>query len=345
MTENERDEILQSVRSQLTGELHKDMVLLETQANLHSQKEGHEQIVQDLLQMALEMMPQAQKDYLKETIYIGDRRLDMVYAEASKLMKDKKFDKAMVLTGQLYQKVLDSFKETADRRFFSFRNLLESNLYYRMYHPTKHLEKTPFDFPRFLSAHAFNLIEMRRPAEAVPVLEEAIRFNPVNPDPRFELMEAYKVLGNPEMLLAVIRETLPICATPYALARCYANLGFYCVEVKDYDNAVRFYYESMIYTKHPAVPAELRHVSMLMGKKITPPTRKEVLQAFADYEIANGPSEDVIGVATALANQAVEQHDWEPATFYLRVLSDLTHDPETAELLKRCQEQLEKAKA
>jgi tetratricopeptide (TPR) repeat protein len=183
---------------------------------------------------------------------------------------------------------------------------------------------------------------MRRPDEAVPVLEAAIRFNPVNPDPRFELAEAYKVMGQDEKLLTVIKETLPICATPYAISRCYANLGYYCVEVKDYENAVRFYFESLIYADHPAVPAELKHVAMLMGKKITPPTREEVLSAFAAYEIPNGPSQEVVGTATALANQAVEKHEWEEATFYLRVLSDLTHDPETKALLTKCQEQLKK---
>ncbi len=341
MTEQERNEILASVRSQLTGDLHKDLQFLEAQAAEYSQKEGSEALVQDLLKIALERMPQDHMDYLKQSIYIGERRLDMVYGEAAALMQNKQFDKALVLTGQLYEKVMEQFKESEERRFFSFRNLLESNLYYIMYHPTKHLEKTPFDFVRFLSAHAYNLIEVRRPKDAIRVLEDAIRFNPVNPEPRFELAEAAKMLGETDLLLTVIRETLPICATPYALSRCYANLGFYCVEVKDYENAVRFYYESLIYAKHPAVPGELRHVSMLMGKPIQPPTRKEVLQAFADYELPNGPSEDVLHVATALANQAVEKQEWEPAVFYLRVLSDLTHDPQTAELLERCTKQLE----
>lgn len=343
MTELEKNDILQSLRSQLTGELHKDMVFLEAQANEYAAK-GENALVHAISEMAVELLPDQHRKFMKQTLYIGERRLDAVYGEAAALMRQNQCEKSLVLTKQLYDKILECFTETSEKRFYSFRNLLESNLYYVMYHPTKHLEKTPFDFVRFLMAHAYNLIELRRPKEAIPVLEEAIRFNPVNPDPRFELAEAYKVLGEPEMLLAVIRETLPICATPYALSRCYANLGFYCVEKKDYENAVCFYYESLIYANHPAVPAELKHVSMLMGKKIAPPTREEVLKAFAAYELPNGADANVLGVATALANQAVEKHEWEPATFYLRVIADLTNDEETRALLKRCEEQLEKEK-
>ncbi len=343
MTEMEINDVLLSLRSQLTGDLHKDMLFLQEQANEYTAKD-EKALVHAISEMAVDLLPEGHKKFMKDTIYIGERRLDAVYGEAAALMRQHLYDKSLVLTRQLYNKIMECFTETNDKRFFSFRNLLESNLYYVMYHPTKHLEKTPFDFVRYLTAHAYNLIELRRPKEAIPVLEEAIRFNPVNPDPRFELAEAYKLLVEPEMLLAVIRETLPICATPYALSRCYANMGYYCVEKKDYENAVCFYYESLIYANHPAIPGELKHVSMLMGKKIAPPKREEVLKAFADYELPNGADANVLGVATALANQAVEKHDWEPATFYLRVLADLTHDEETRALLKRCEEQLDKEK-
>ncbi len=345
MTENEKNEIIASIRAQLVGDPKEDIIFLESEIRKYTEQGGCDDLTKELLEIAIQQLPKEKMEYLKKTIYIGQRRLDMVYAEAARLMNDKLFDKALVLTGQLYEKVMSEFKETEERRFFSFRNLLESNLYYHMYHPSKHLEKTPFDFPRFLAAHAYNLIEVRRPAEAVPVLEDAIRFNPVNPDPRFELAEAFKLLGDMDMLLTVIRETLPICVTPYALSRCYANMGYYCVEIKDYENAVRFYYESLVYAKHPAVPGELRHVSMLMGKKIEPPTRKQVLQAFADYELPNGPSEEVLGVATALANQAVEKQEWEPASFYLRILRDLTQDAQTAKLYEKCMAQLEQSKS
>jgi len=177
MTDTEKNEILLALRSQLTGDLSKDMVFLEAKANEYAAS-GDNDVVHAISEMAVDLLSDKDKQFMKQKLYIGERRLDAVYGEAASLMRQHLYDKALVLTGMLYDKIRKEFAETPDKRFYSFRNLLESNLYYTMYHPTKHLERAPFDFVRFLSAHAFNLIEVRRPQEAIAVLEEAIRFTP-----------------------------------------------------------------------------------------------------------------------------------------------------------------------
>ncbi len=143
------------------------------------------------------------------------------------------------------------------------------------------------------------------------------------------------------MLLETIRDTLPICTSAYALARCYTNLGFYCTDLKDYSSAVAFYFESMIFEKHPAVPGELHHISIITGEKITPPTRKQVLAAFEKYKIHNGPGEEVMHVVTSLSNQAAEKENWSEAVFYYYVIFDLTKDLASKTMLDRCQARLE----
>lgn len=340
MNETEKNAILDSLRSELSGDLTKDMLFLEKKAQEYAAQEHGNEITVAIVEMAMSLLPQEHIDFMKSTIYIGERRLDAVYAEAAALMQQKQYDKAVVLTGQLYDKIREAFQETEDRRFFSFRNLLESNLYYMMYHPSKRLEKTPFDFVRFLMAHAFNLVEVQRPSEAIPVLEEAIRYNPVCPDARFELAEIYKLMREHDKLLAVIRETLPICATPYALARCYANLGYYCVDMREFEKAVCFYFESLVYHNIPQIKMELANVAQLMNKKIQPPKRAEVLEAFASMEIPNGPDQNVLKVAAALGQQELEKENWAEASFYLRVFADLTNDEEAKRLFADCQEKL-----
>ena len=340
MTETEKNEILASVQEKFTGDLTKDMLFLQEQANFYAQKEDGAEIAAALTELAISKMPEEQNAYLKKMIYIGERRLDAVYREANSLTQQNQAGKSLTLTKQLYQHIMENFKETDTDRFFSFRNLLESNLYYQLYHPTKNLLKTPFDFTRYMTLHAYNLIEVHRVEEAVPVLLEAIRFNPVNPDPRFELAEAYKLMRGNARLLETIKETLPICTSAYALARCYTDMGYYCTEIKDYDSAVCFYFESMIFYNHPAVPAELHHLSQLMGHKIAPPTRQEVLNAFEKYGIPDGAGEEVMHTVSSMSRQAVENHNWPEAVFYLRVICELTNDPAAQELLKRCETRL-----
>ena len=341
ITETEKNEIIASVREQLTGDLTKDMLFLQEQVELYSNREDGAEVAGELTALALDTLSPEQKDYLRKNLYIGERRLDAVYREASNLTRQHQTGKSLTLTKQLHQHITENFKETETERFFSFRNLLESNLYYQLYHPTKKLLKTPYDFTSYLTLHAYNLVEVRRVEEAIPVLNEAIRFNPVNPEPRFELAEAYKLMRGNARLLETIKDTLTICTSAYALARCYADLGYYCTEIKDYDSAVCFYFESMIFYNHPAIPGELHHVAELMGRRITPPTRQDVLNAFKKYEIHNGAGEEVMRTVTSMSHQAVENQNWQEAVFYLHVIAELTNDPAAQELLNRCQARLE----
>ena len=341
MTEQERNAVIAELEKQLSGDGLKDMQFLQQQAEIYENQEGGQEVADAILALAVSKMPQENQDYLHEMLYIGERRLNQVYEEAVNLSNQHETAKSLVLTAQLYQHITKHFQESDTGRFFSFRNLLESNLYYQFYHPVKNLLKTPFDFTRYLTLHGYNLTELRRTDEAVPVLQEAVRFNPVNPDPRFELAEVYKLTGGQKLLLETVRETVPVCTSAYALARCYANMGYYCVEKKDYDSAVCFYFESMIFEKHPAVPGELHHISILTGEQITPPTRKQVLAAFEKYQIQNGPSPETLHVVTELSKQAQECQNWAEAVYYLYVIYDITKDPAAKTMLERCQARLE----
>jgi len=341
MTAQEKKEIIENLEKQLSGDHLKDMQFLQQQAEIYEQQADGAEIADEILKLAMSRMPEENQAYLKEMIYIGERRLNQVYEEAVNLSNQHLTAKSLTLTEQLYQHITKHFQESETGRFFSFRNLLESNLYYQLYHPTKNLLKTPFDFTRYLTLHGYNLIELRKTDEAVPVLQEAIRFNPVNPDPRFELAELYKLTGSQKLLIETIRETIPVCTSAYALSRCYQNMGYYCIDRKDYDSAVCFYFESMIFEKHPAVAGELHHISILTGEKITPPTRKQVLSAFEKYKIHNGPAPEALHVVTELSKQAQERQNWAEAVFYLYVIYDITKDPAAKTMLERCQERLE----
>lgn len=342
MTEQEQKDIILSIENQFTGELSKDILLLQAEVEKYSRQKDGAALAEKLLEIAQNMIPAEQKEFLKQTIYIGDRRLDKIYGEAQQLMKNRETAKALALTKELYEHILKHFPETDTERYFSFRNLLESNLYQYLYHPTKKLFKAPFDFTLFIGAYAYNLIELRHTEEAIPVLEEAIRYNPVNPDPRFELAEAYKLLGKPEELLTAIRETMPVCTTNYAIARCYANLGYYCVETGDFDSAICFYVESAMFHDDPHIPYELNHIGQLTGRKISRPSKEEIAAAFEKYEIPHGCCRDTFHVVTSLAEQAMENETWGEAVYYMSLVFDLTHDPKAKEDLDHCIEEHKK---
>ena len=91
----------------------------------------------------------------------------------------------------------------------------------------------------------------------------------------------------------------------------------------------------MIYADHPGVQAELHHIHTITQKKIVPPTREEVNKAFEKYGMQPGANKEVVGVAAALAKEAIEKKDLSGSQFYLLVVYSLTNDPEVKELLEK----------
>ena len=90
-----------------------------------------------------------------------------------------------------------------------------------------------------------------------------------------------------------------------------------------------------IYADHPGVQAELHHIHTITQKKIVPPTREEVNKAFEKYGMQPGANKEVVGVAAALAKEAIEKKDLSGSQFYLLVVYSLTNDPEVKELLEK----------
>jgi tetratricopeptide (TPR) repeat protein len=329
------DEIVTEAKSGLTGEEGVDMLHLEHIVKEYANTSLGKEVESRMADLAYEILSDEKKEKLSQMIYIDGKRLDAVYAEALALVNDKKIKEAHKLTEALYTKIRINFRETEDQLYLSIRNPLEHQLYLYFYSPSKTLQRAPFDLCAMVMLHGYVLLDLGKAEEAVAVLEDAIRYNPINSDPYFEMAECYKMLKQPEDLLGVTKETISIATSPITLSRCYCNLGYYCIEIKDYDSAVCFYYESLIYADHPGVQAELHHIHTITKKKLTPPTRKEVNAAFEKYGMKSGASEEVTSVTAALAKEALEKKQMSSAQFYLITLYGLTNDPEIKALLEQ----------
>ncbi len=326
-------EILQSIRDGLSGEYGVDMAYLENQVTKYKGHANAAEIESGIAEMAYEILPEDKKEQVARMMYLDGKRLDAVMGDAIKLINEGKTEEAFKLTEALYTKVRISYRETEEKMYLSLRNPLEHQLYLYFYQPSKRLERPPFDLSRMVMLHGYSLLEAKRPEEAVAVLEDAIRFNPMNTDAYFEMAECYKFMKQTDDLLGCTKETLSIATMPQEISRCYCNLGFYCVETQDYDSAVCFYYEAMIYAENPIVTAELHHIHQITGKKLTPPTRTQVNAAFEKYGIKPGANEEVVAVVAALAKSSVESGDTARAKIYFRILYGLTNDPEVKQTL------------
>lgn len=319
--------IIEEIKKGLTGDPQKDIAYLQEQGAKYKNAPNAPEILKILSDMSFDLLPEENQKQLKEIMFIGDKRIDQVYNDVNTCVKNKDLDGAVSLLAEIEKNADQYFAPDSTPNKFSFRNRLDEYIYAHLYKPENKYVRTPFDFCQYFSAYGYLLIEKHNPQEAAEKLEKAIAYNPSNVDPRFELAEAYKVMRQPEKLLECVRETLKIATTPHHIARCYANLGYYGIEVKDYDSAVAFYYESLVYAQNPAISGELQHIRAVTGKDITPPTREDILAAFEKYGIKNGPDQDIINIAYSLGSYCME-HNAPPqeSMFYMQIVYGLTRD-------------------
>lgn len=338
-------EVLAICNGSLTGDLQTDIAALQARMQKYAHEPNSEELLSAINDLAFSLLPKEQQDQFLETTCINGKRLDAVFADARKMVDDKRYQEAALTLHSIMAKSEQYFGEGSKIKYYSFRNPFEYHLFRQLYGTEQEFDRAPFDFCMFLTLYGYVLVELHRLEEAIDTLEKAIAFNPVNCDTRFELCEAFKLTMEPEKLLASIRDLVPIANSTYAISRVYANLGYYCIEIKDYDAAACFYYESLLYADHPGVQGELVHLRSLTGKRISPPTREEVLATFEKYDIPNGPSRELVALSVTLADQAIKLQKTELGAYFYTIAYDLTRDEDIKMRLESLKKRIDAEKA
>ena len=283
--------------------------------------------------LILENMPEAQREEVKRLTHVDGVRLDNLYKEIVQFINEHKAVEAKPLAERLYKKITVEYKEGEIAKFVSLRNPFEDNLYQLMFKPEKVLNRAPFDFAAMLTTYAYILVETGSPLDAMPVLQQAIEFNPVDCGPKFELAEVYKLLKNKQKLIEVTRDTLKIASSPISIARCYANMGYILTDFQEYEDAAAFYTASVMFAPNPAIPHEMRHLADLKGSPIIAPDRERIINIMKKYDIEFGPNQDVISVAAQLSANYLAENDIPNALQAMKLTYNLTLDERVKQLI------------
>lgn len=329
MAENK---LLEELRAKLTGSAEEDNKFLRAEAERFAQEKNLEG-VDAATQLLIEIMPEDQKAEIDRLTHLDGMRLDEMHDKIRNLIKEKNTTEAKSLAERLYKKILVDYKDTEKAKFVSLRNPFEDNLYQLRYKTDKVLNRTPFDFGTFIATYGYLLVETGSPLDAIPVLEKAMEYNPLDCGPRFELAEVYKLLKNKRMILETTRETLKVASSPVAIARCYANVGYALTEMGEYDDAFAFLTASVLFAPHPAIPYEMRDLVNRKGAPIEQPTREKMVEVMRKYNFDFGPNEDVVSVAAKLSASYLIDEDIPNALKALKMTYNLTRDEKIKDII------------
>lgn len=284
-------------------------------------------------ELLLENMPEERRNEIERLTHIDGIRLDEMHKKIVALINEKKPLEAIPLAERLYKKITLEFAETDKIKYVSLRNPFEDNLCQILFKTEKALSRTPFDFATFITTYAYLLVETGANVDAIPVLERAIEFNPVDVGPRFELTEVYKIIRNRKMVLETTKQTLAIASSPMAIARCYANVGYTLADFGEYEDAAVFYSASAMFEANPAIPLEMQYIAERKGTPIVVPSREQIIKTMKKYDINFGVDPKVIDTASQLAAYYMGRKDIPNAVNSLKILYLLTRDEEVKNLI------------
>lgn len=328
-------ELMAQVRTEMTGDLKRDMQHLSDVADDLRKEPNADELVAAVAEYAFSLMPDEARSQMKDMTFVGDRRMDQAFAAALKLVEAKKMQEAETILRAISAKI-EKYYEGDSPKFFSFRNPFEYHMYRQFFPDDKVFERAPFDFAQYLELYGYVLIEANKLRDAELALDRSVRFNPVSADMRFERAELFKLTDNMPKLLDECRETLRFCTTPGCIARTLANMGFYCYKTNDFFNAAVFYFESIRFEPSRAVEFELQDVVKRMnsfGQKFAPPTNGQVLDAYEKYALTKQPSNELVNLALTLAQNAHDMQRKDLEGLFLRTAYDLTNDAKMKEQL------------
>lgn len=326
------NDILNDLRAKLGDSEEENDKMLKAQAEAFANS-GNIDGVNAVGELMLERMPEERRAEITRLTHIDGVRMDEYYNQIVKLINDKMLVEAKTMAEKLYLKITQEYTETETAKFVCLRNPFEDNLYQYYYKSEKILNRAPFDFATYITTYAYILIDQHSTVDAIPVLEKAMEYNPVDCGPKFELAEVYKLLKNKKKLIEITKDTLKIASSPVAIARCYANIGYILVETREFDDAVAFYSASAMMAPHPAIPHELRGIAQMTGKPLKQPSFEDVKAVLAKYDMDFGPDKNVIAVAAQISSFFLMKKDMYNAVRSLKLLYNLTRDEKVKEMI------------
>ena len=247
MDENELNEILKKIESELNGDPEHDIEIWFEWGERYRGKPGAESLMEEIGERMIPLIIESEGDMPVQIYNDMMETADEDYEEACGLIRAGKYEEALpkllVLTSLIKSCPLDSDYIWAD--FNSFLDSLVFQDYYSDMIGDREVLRHPMHPGRILYTCGSLLIEMNRAEEALEPLELLSDLDPVCPKYLFELGEAYKRTGQIKEAHDTAMWALACASTREELARGYRDLAWCMSESGAYEDSVMLYLLSL----------------------------------------------------------------------------------------------------
>ncbi len=337
----EYEEIIDQIKSGLTGESEHDFTYLKEQMESYKNHEYAKEILRECGRIFYELLPDEKKAEFEEAAKKDNFGMDEQLEKAEFYLYKKDFDKAIAAIEPLVEKLdmlteSGAFQNDSVSEYYCFTELFQEVLQHHLSGSKKTFRNAPIPFSKVYGRYGIVLVDLKRYEEAGIALEKSLRWNPVDADIMFEYAETFKLRGNLEKFFEFTKAAFRIAYHPTAVARCYRNLGYYFSEKKLWDVAAACIIMSTQYVPNDMnAQSELYYIEHMSGEKIKEPTLEDFEKYAMDYGFPNGADDDILGLAVQFGKHFLEEGNNDLAQYFLTIFYELTEDEQVKEILKQ----------
>lgn len=254
--EKEFNNIIEQIKSNLTEDKNKNLKYLKAESDKYKDHPMGHEIIKEIGRLIFKNLDNESVENLINAI---DKDCTSHLDNGLKYMQEKNFIKAKQELESFVSISKTMFQNDKIYNYYTPRNPIEFILLVKD-NSEKKIKDLGIDFSKGYCLLGFIDIENKEYDKARENLLNALRWNPYNTEAIFEYAESFKMSGNINQYKKETLNAYNKIYNPNDLARYYRNLGFYNIEMQNWELAKALYLYSIRLENHPNAEHELIYI-------------------------------------------------------------------------------------
>lgn len=169
---------------------------------------------------------------------------------------------------------------------------------------------------------------------AKSALENAIRWNPVNPNLKLEYADIFRAENDMESFFETSLDALTTAYTKEYLGHIYRNIGYYFIEKEKWKEAMAAYVLSLHFdSKSEDAAKEIDYIQSKTEGKTGIPSMDDIKAIAEENGFSTEANDAIVGLAAYYGHKAKDDGRTDVASYFLSIAYDLTGDTNIKMLL------------
>ncbi len=237
------------------------------------------------------------------------------------------------------EEAIESFLKEAERLYqkevnacLSFNHPVEA-CYYEYYVSKEEFVRVPVNMGYLYRTLGMMYEKERKLRKAETSYNLAYRWNPVDLDTMYCMIEYYKKENELEKLKKMTDKSYSYCCTRADIAHYYRNLGFYYLEKYEADVAEALYGYSQCFYETKQAENELAYLAKAKQQEVKKSSVESMQRVLEQKGIPIQPSQKTLAITYQVGKAFLQSGDVDSAKECFLMVYDLTQDEELQALL------------